>query len=137
MSDKEPRDYWSECRQIFFHYGKGYGLTDHPRNICLGNEDDIRKFFETGKLNNEFNPIQRQVLSGILDYRKEQGIGQRTLEQQIWNEQSIMELLGINRKQLDHLRLEKGFPCVHLGQRVRVYLADEVLGFVKQVVARR
>ena len=75
MSDKEPRDYWSECRQIFFHYGKGYGLTDHPRNICLGSEDDIRKFFETGKLNNELSPIQRQVLNGIIDYRKEQGIG--------------------------------------------------------------
>ncbi len=75
MSDKETRDYWSECVQIFFHYGKGYGLTDNLQNICLGNEDDIRRFLETGKLNNELNPIQRQVLSEILDYRKEQGIG--------------------------------------------------------------
>ncbi len=62
---------------------------------------------------------------------------QQTLEQQIWNEQAIIELLGINRKQLDYLRLEKGFPCVHLGQRVRVYLANEVLDFVKQVAGRR
>ncbi|MFC1938274.1 hypothetical protein ACFLVS_02360 [Chloroflexota bacterium] len=61
----------------------------------------------------------------------------QTLEQQIWNEQAIFELLGINRKQLDYLRLEKGFPYVHLGQRLRVYLANEVLDFVKQVATRR
>ena len=62
---------------------------------------------------------------------------QQTLEQQVWNEQSIMELLGVNRKQLDHLRLEKGFPCVRLARRVRVYLANEVLEFVKGVASRR
>jgi hypothetical protein len=62
---------------------------------------------------------------------------QLPLEQQVWNEQFIMELLGINRKQLDYLRREKGFPCVRLGQRIRVYLADEVLGFIKQESARK
>ena len=62
---------------------------------------------------------------------------QRPLEQEIWNEQAIMELLGINRKQLDHLRLARGFPCVRLGRTVRVYIADEVLDFVKQVAGRR
>ena len=62
---------------------------------------------------------------------------EQNLEQQVWNEEAVMELLGINRKQLDRLRQNKGFPCVHLGQRIRVYLADEVLDFVKQVVARR
>ena len=75
MSNKEPKDYWSECGQVFFHYGKGYGLTDSLQTICLGNEDDIKKFFQTGELNNELTPTQRQVLTGILDYRKEQGIG--------------------------------------------------------------
>jgi len=48
-----------------------------------------------------------------------------------------MELLGVNRKQLDYLRREKGFPCVRLGQRIRVYLADEVLGFIKQESGRK
>lgn len=62
---------------------------------------------------------------------------QRTLEQQVWNEQAILELLGINRKQLDYLRLEKGLPCVRLGQRVRVYLADEVLKFVEEAAGHR
>ena len=75
MSDKEPKDYWSECVQIFFHYGKGYGVTEDLNPVCLGDEDDIKKFFETGELNNELNSTQRQVLTGILDYRKEQGIG--------------------------------------------------------------
>lgn len=75
MSNKESKDYWSKCGQIFFHYGKGYGLTDSLQTICLGNEDDIRKFLDTGKLNKELTPTQRRVLIGILDYRKEQGIG--------------------------------------------------------------
>jgi len=75
MADREAKDYWSEDEQIFFHYGKGYGLADTLQTICLGNEDDIRKFFETGELSNGLNPTQRQVLNGILDYRKEQGIG--------------------------------------------------------------
>ncbi len=75
MSDKEPKDYWSECGQILFHYGKGYGLTKDLRSICLGNETDIKKFFGTSELNNELNPTQRKVLNGILEYRKEEGIG--------------------------------------------------------------
>ena len=55
-----------------------------------------------------------------------------TLEQQVWSEEALITLLGVNRKQLDYLRLEKGFPCVHLGQRVRVYLASDVLDFIKR-----
>jgi len=72
------RDYWSECGQVFFCGGKGFGLTDALQSICLGSEDSIKKFFETGELNNELRPSQRQVLNGILDYRKEQGIGTNT-----------------------------------------------------------
>ncbi len=64
-------------------------------------------------------------------------MGNQTLAEQVWNEQQIMELLGVNRKQLDHLRLQKGFPCVRLGRTVRVYLTNEVLDFVKQVAERR
>ena len=74
MGDKS-KDYWSECEQIFFHYGKSYGLTKVLETICLGDENDIKKFFDTGELSNELNPIQRQVLNAILEYRKGQGIG--------------------------------------------------------------
>ena len=72
---KEHRDYWSDCGQIFFHYGKGYGLTSNLLSICLGMEDETNKFFETGELRNNLHSMQRQTLMEILDYRKEQGIG--------------------------------------------------------------
>ena len=78
MSDKESRDYWSDCGQVFFCGGTGFGLTHTLQTICLGNEDDIRKFFNTGELNDKLNPTQRQVLNGILGYRKEQCIGTNT-----------------------------------------------------------
>ncbi len=76
----DARNYWSDCDQVFFCDGKGYGVywnkeTGELPTICLGTEEDIKKFFETGELNNELNPTQRQVLSGILDYRKENVIG--------------------------------------------------------------
>ncbi len=72
---KEPKGRWSDCGQIFFCDGKGYGLTEGLRTICLGSENDIKKFFETGEVNSELAPIQRQVLAEILDYRKEEGYG--------------------------------------------------------------
>ncbi|HEY79338.1 MAG TPA: helix-turn-helix domain-containing protein [Dehalococcoidia bacterium] len=58
------------------------------------------------------------------------------LEQQVWNEEAIMELLGVNRRQLDYLRREKGLPCVRLGQRIRVYLANEVLDYIRKQSGR-
>ena len=61
----------------------------------------------------------------------------QTLAEQVWNEQQIMELLGVNRKQLDHLRLEKGFPYVRLGRTIRVYLAAEALDYCKGIAERR
>jgi len=73
----EPRNYWSDCGQVFFCDGKGYGLTDTLQTICLGKEDDIKKFFETGELSKELNPTQRQVLVQIQEYRKGEGIGIR------------------------------------------------------------
>ena len=76
MSDKEPKDHWSECGQIFFHYGVGYGSTKELRRITLGSEEDIQVYFETGKLNDQLYPVQKEVLQEILYYRKEQGIGQ-------------------------------------------------------------
>ena len=68
------KDFWSDCGQIFFTGGFAWEPTDKLNNICLGSEDDIKKFLDTGELSNELRPIQRQVLSRIQDYRKEQGI---------------------------------------------------------------
>ena len=73
----ETKAYWSDCGSIFYLDGKGWGLTDTLQNIYLGKEDDIKKFLDTGELSNELNPMQRQVLVKIQEYRKEDGIGIR------------------------------------------------------------
>ncbi len=44
MTEKGSKHYWSECGQICFVDGKGYGLTPEPRSICLRKEEDIKKF---------------------------------------------------------------------------------------------
>ena len=75
MSEKEPRDYWSDCGQVFFHYGKGYGVTDTLQNICLGNESDIKKLLDTGEASDSFNHKQLEVLKQIIIFRREEGIG--------------------------------------------------------------
>ena len=59
------------------------------------------------------------------------------LEKAIWNEPQIMVLLGVNRAQLDNLRLKRGLPFVRLGQRLRVYLSDEILDYLKRIAERR
>jgi hypothetical protein len=75
MSEEKPNDHWSECGQVFFHYGVGYGITKDLKNIPLGSEEDIKHNFETGELSNQINDKQKALLEEILDYRKERGIG--------------------------------------------------------------
>ena len=72
----QSRDHWSGDGQIFFTGGYGYGLTEDLRNICLGKEEDIKKFFETGEMAKELNPLQKQVLVDIAEYKKELVSGQ-------------------------------------------------------------
>ena len=54
------------------------------------------------------------------------------LEQLVYSETVMLELLGIDKQTLDDLRREKGFPFVRLTTRSRVYLADEVLAWLKK-----
>jgi hypothetical protein len=54
------------------------------------------------------------------------------LEQLIYSEAAMLELLGIDKKTLDALRLDKGFPFVRLTTRSRVYLSDKVLAWLKE-----
>ena len=54
------------------------------------------------------------------------------LEQLVYSEAAILELLGIDKQTLDDLRREKGLPFVRLTARARVYLADEVLAWLKK-----
>ena len=58
-----------------------------------------------------------------------------TLEQAVWSESDLLELLRIDRKTLDYLRAEKGFPVVRVTARSRVYLADDVLRWLKSRAA--
>jgi len=58
------------------------------------------------------------------------------LEQLVYSEAAMLELLGIEKSTLDDLRREKGFPAVRLTTRARVYLADEVLAWLKQRAGR-
>ena len=54
------------------------------------------------------------------------------LEHLVYSEAAMLELLDVDKKTLDDLRREKGFPAVRLTARARVYLADEVLAWLKQ-----
>lgn len=54
------------------------------------------------------------------------------LEDVVYSEAVMLELLGIDKGTLDDLRREKGFPFVRLTSRARVYLADDVLAWLKQ-----
>ena len=60
---------------------------------------------------------------------------EHTLEQAVWSEGALLDLLGIDRKTLDYLRAEKGFPVVRVTVRSRVYLADDVLRWLKSRAA--
>lgn len=59
-----------------------------------------------------------------------------TLEQLVYSEAAMLELLGIDKKTLDDLRREKGLPFVRLTARARVYLTDEVLDWLKKQARR-
>ena len=77
--EEQPKTNWSDCQQIFFIYGIGYGLTENLTTIRLGKEEDVKKFFETGELDT-FNMRQRQVLLQIKEYREElYGTGESNL----------------------------------------------------------
>ena len=58
------------------------------------------------------------------------------LEQEIWNEQEIAERLGVHKKQLVNLR-QKGLPHLRLARGIRVYLAADVLDYVKRIGSTR
>jgi len=54
------------------------------------------------------------------------------LQDVIINEQSLCEILGIEVNTLSMLRRDKEFPCVYLNRKRRVYLADDVLQWLKK-----
>jgi predicted DNA-binding transcriptional regulator AlpA len=53
------------------------------------------------------------------------------LEQEVWSEERILELLKIDKSQLARLVREKNFPVIRLGNSC-VFLADSVLKWIKE-----
>ena len=55
------------------------------------------------------------------------------LEQLIYHEGALLELLGIERAHLDALRLRKRLPCVYLNARRRIYLAGDLWEWLQEL----
>jgi len=53
------------------------------------------------------------------------------LEKEVWNENSVMTLLGVNAQQLKNLWGNKKLPSVMLFQGKRVFLAEDVLEYIR------
>jgi len=72
----EANDHWSDCAQIFYHYGKGYSVADTLQSVCLGNEVDIVKASNTGEVNYPLTDIEHRTLMQVIEYRKELARGE-------------------------------------------------------------
>ena len=58
---------------------------------------------------------------------------QQRFSDQVFSEVELLEKLNVEPKTLSKLRLEKGLPYIRLDTRNRVYLAEEVLGWLKEL----
>lgn len=58
---------------------------------------------------------------------------ERQLEAIVMSEADVMNRLDLTKKQLDHLRWNKSFPCVQLSRTTRVYLIEDVLDFIERL----
>lgn len=59
--------------------------------------------------------------------------GHAPLETEIYHEQAVLDLLGIERKHLDALRNKKHLPCIWLNARRRIYLASDLLEWLQEL----
>ena len=57
---------------------------------------------------------------------------EQSLKDQVLSEVDLLELLNVEKPTLDTIRLEKGLPYIRLNNRCRVYLAEDVLGWLKE-----
>ena len=70
---RETRDHWSECGQVYFLDGWSWGLTEKGQRICLGEEIEILRFFKDGIISPDRDQILREPLNFIKEYRSENG----------------------------------------------------------------
>ena len=88
----------------------GHGLTKELKNIPLGSEEDIRKYFETGELSDQLQPMQKELLTEILEYRKEQGIGTTDIGRTSMERKGNHEASRGKQKAARQLTSRKKFP---------------------------
>lgn len=53
------------------------------------------------------------------------------LAEEVWSEQALAKLLGVNDISMDNLRYKHGLPAVTLAHGIRVYLARDVLDWLR------
>ena len=56
----------------------------------------------------------------------------RNFKDLVLSEVELLEKLNVELPTLNRLRLEKGFPVIRLNAKCRVYLANEVLDWLRQ-----
>ena len=79
MSDTGKTNF-SDCGQVQYIDGWTYGIDETGRTVCLGKEDDIKQILTTNKLTDDLVPLQRKILSQIIEYRQEEGFGDREVD---------------------------------------------------------
>ena len=53
------------------------------------------------------------------------------LEEEIWSEERLLELLKVDKSTLSRLIRDEGFPIIRLGNK-RAFLAESVLKWMKE-----
>jgi len=59
-------------------------------------------------------------------------VSRSALSKHVISEVDLLNILNVELPVLNQLRLEKGFPVVRLNQRNRVYLVEDIVGWLKE-----
>ena len=59
-------------------------------------------------------------------------MNQRSIHQEVLSEVALLELLNVDKPTLDKLRREENLPYIRLDKFYRVYLAEEVLDWLRK-----
>ena len=59
-------------------------------------------------------------------------MNQRIIHQEVLSEVTLLELLNVDKRTLDKLRREENLPYIRLDKFYRVYLAEEVLDWLRK-----
>ena len=59
-------------------------------------------------------------------------MNQKNINQEVFSEVALLELLNIEKQVLDKLRREENLPYIRLDKFYRVYLSEEVLDWLRK-----